>query len=136
MDQAGRLVFGSVGALRNTGLAVHKNWARRSLKKLFPQLGDIAFDNEWYGKIGMTDNALPRFHRFAPNVVGFSGYNGRGIAPGTVFGKILSDHILGQVSEADLPLPLTDPREPGFRALKEMWYEAGAQAAHFIGARV
>ena len=136
MDQAGRLVFGSVGALRNTGLAVHRNWARRSLKKLFPQLGDIAFENEWYGKIGMTDNALPRFHRFAPNVVGFSGYNGRGIAPGTVFGKILSEHILGQVSEADLPLPLTDPREPGFRALKEMWYEAGAQAAHFVGARV
>ncbi|MGY5809634.1 NAD(P)/FAD-dependent oxidoreductase [Rhizobium sp. LEGMi198b] len=135
MDQAGRLVFGSVGALRNTGLAVHKNWARRSLKKLFPQLGDIAFESEWYGKIGMTDNALPRFHRFAPNVVGFSGYNGRGIAPGTVFGKIVADHILGRVSEADLPLPATDPREPGFRALKEMWYEAGAQAAHFVGAR-
>ncbi|MBB4568010.1 NAD(P)/FAD-dependent oxidoreductase [Rhizobium leucaenae] len=135
MDQAGRLVFGSVGALRNTGLAIHKNWARRSLRKLFPQLGDIAFESEWYGKIGMTDNALPRFHRFAPNVVGFSGYNGRGIAPGTVFGKILSDHILGRVFEADLPLPLTDPSEPGFRALKEMWYEAGAQAAHFVGAR-
>ncbi|MBB5573898.1 MULTISPECIES: NAD(P)/FAD-dependent oxidoreductase [Rhizobium] len=135
MDQAGRLVFGSVGALRNTGLAIHKNWVRRSLKKLFPQLGDIAFESEWYGKIGMTDNALPRFHRFAPNVVGFSGYNGRGIAPGTVFGKILSDHVLGRVSEADLPLPPTDPKEPSFRALKEMWYEAGAQAAHFVGAR-
>ncbi|MEF0940284.1 NAD(P)/FAD-dependent oxidoreductase [Rhizobium sp. BR 362] len=135
MDQAGRLVFGSVGALRNTGLAIHKNWARRSLRKLFPHLGDVAFESEWYGKIGMTDNALPRFHRFAPDVVGFSGYNGRGIAPGTVFGKILSDHVLGRVSEADLPLPLTDPRELGFRALKEMWYEAGAQAAHFVGVR-
>ncbi|MDL2404150.1 FAD-binding oxidoreductase [Rhizobium calliandrae] len=136
MDQAGRLVFGSVGALRNTGLTVHKSWARRSLKKLFPQLGDIAFESEWYGKIGMTDNALPRFHKFAQNVIGFSGYNGRGIAPGTVFGKILSDHVLGKISEAELPLPLTDPREASFRALKEMWYEAGAQAAHFVGARV
>lgn len=136
MDQAGRLVFGSVGALRNTGLAIHKNWARRAIRKLFPQLGDIPFECEWYGKIGMTDNALPRFHKLAQNVVGFSGYNGRGIAPGTVFGKVLAGHILGQISEADLPLPVTDIVEPSLRAAKEIWYEAGAQAAHFVGARV
>ncbi|QRM43769.1 FAD-binding oxidoreductase [Rhizobium sp. BG4] len=135
MDQAGRLVFGSVGALRNTGISVHKNWAKRSLRKLFPQIGEVEFECEWYGKIGMTDNALPRFHKFAENVVGFSGYNGRGIAPGTVFGRTLAQHILGQISEAELPLPLTDPREPGFRAIKEMWYEAGAQVAHFADAR-
>ena len=135
MDQAGRLVFGSVGALRNTGTAVHKGWAQRSLRKLFPQIGEVEFECEWYGKIGMTDNALPRFHRFAPNVVGFSGYNGRGIAPGTVFGRTLAQLILGQTTEADLPLPLTAPSEPSFRAVKEMWYEAGAQVAHFADAR-
>jgi glycine/D-amino acid oxidase-like deaminating enzyme len=135
MDRAGRLVFGSVGALRNTGAAVHKSWAKRSLKRLFPQIGDVEFEYEWYGKIGMTDNALPRFHKFAPNAFGFSGYNGRGIAPGTVFGRTLAHHILGRIAEADLPLPVTDLREPGFRALKEMWYEAGAQVAHFAAAR-
>ncbi|WP_454852609.1 NAD(P)/FAD-dependent oxidoreductase [Rhizobium binxianense] len=135
MDQAGRLVFGSVGALRNTGLAVHRAWAKRSLRRLFPQIGEVEFECEWYGKIGMTDNALPRFHRFAPNVVGFSGYNGRGIAPGTVFGRTLAEHILGRVAEADLPLPVTEPKEPSFRALKEIWYEAGAQLAHFADAR-
>ncbi|MBB3915873.1 NAD(P)/FAD-dependent oxidoreductase [Rhizobium fabae] len=135
MDQAGRLVFGSVGALRNTGLAVHKGWAKRALKRLFPVIGDVEFECEWYGQIGMTDNALPRFHKFAPNVIGFSGYNGRGIAPGTVFGRTLADHILGRLAEADLPLPLTAPTEPSFRALKEIWYEAGAQVAHFADAR-
>jgi glycine/D-amino acid oxidase-like deaminating enzyme len=135
MDQAGRLVFGSVGALRNTGLAIHKAWARRSLRKLFPQLGDVELECEWYGKIGMTTDALPRFHKFAPNVVGFSGYNGRGIAPGSVFGKTLAEHILGRMGEADMPLPLTDVREPSFRAAKELWYEAGAQLAHFADAR-
>ncbi|MDM9621326.1 FAD-binding oxidoreductase [Rhizobium sp. S96] len=135
MDQAGRLVFGSVGALRNSGLAIHKAWARRSLKKLFPQIGDVEFECEWYGKIGMTDNALPRFHKFAPNVIGFSGYNGRGIAPGSVFGRTLAQHILGQLAESDLPLPLTPLAEPSFRAVKELWYEAGAQVAHFADAR-
>ncbi|MBB4508779.1 NAD(P)/FAD-dependent oxidoreductase [Rhizobium leguminosarum] len=135
MDQAGRLVFGSVGALRNTGLAVHRGWAKRALKRLFPDIGDVEFECEWYGQIGMTDNALPRFHKFAPGVVGFSGYNGRGIAPGTVFGRTLAEHILGRLPEADLPLPLTSPTEPSFRALKEIWYEAGAQVAHFADAR-
>ena len=135
MDQAGRLVFGSVGALRGTGLAVHKAWARRSLKRLFPQLGDIEFEAEWYGKIGMTDNALPRFHRFGRNVLGFSGYNGRGISPGTNFGKVLARHILGELPEADLPLPLTDVKEPSFRPFKEAYYETGAQIAHLAGER-
>jgi glycine/D-amino acid oxidase-like deaminating enzyme len=135
MDQAGRLVFGSVGALRGTGTGIHKSWARRSLKRLFPQLGDVEFEAEWYGQIGMTDNALPRFHKFGRNVLGFSGYNGRGIAPGTTFGKLLARHILGEVSETDLPLPLTEVQEPGFRTIKEAYYEAGAQIAHFAGER-
>ena len=65
----------------------------------------------------------------------FRGYNGRGIAPGTVFGRTLAEHILGRLPEADLPLPLTSPTEPSFRALKEIWYEAGAQVAHFADAR-
>jgi glycine/D-amino acid oxidase-like deaminating enzyme len=135
MDQAGRLVFGSVGALRGTGVSVHKNWARRSLKRLFPQLAEVEFEAEWYGKIGMTDNALPRFHTFGRNVLGFSGYNGRGISPGTSFGKVLARHILGELSEADLPLPLTQIELPAFRPIKEAYYEAGAQVAHVAGER-
>lgn len=134
-DQTGRLVFGSVGALRHGGVAVHKAWARRSLARLFPQLGKVEFECEWYGKIGMTDNALPRFHRFAPNVVGFSGYNGRGIAPGTVFGRTLAQLILREIGEDELPLPVSDIREPSFRGMKEAYYETGAQIAHFAGER-
>ena len=135
MDKAGRLVFGSVGALRGTGTAIHRAWAKRSLKRLFPQLGDTEFECEWYGQIGMTDNAVPRFHKFAENVVGFSGYNGRGIAPGTAFGKVIAQHILGEIAEAELPLPLTEPKAQAFRTVKEAYYEAGAQIAHFAGER-
>ncbi|MBB3609853.1 FAD-binding oxidoreductase [Rhizobium sp. BK602] len=135
MDRAGRLVFGSVGALRNTGTAIHVAWAKRALARLFPQLGSVEFEYEWYGKIGMTDNALPRFHRFGRNIVGFSGYNGRGIAPGTVFGQVLARHILGELEEADLPLPVTDARQQSLRGLRESYYEVGAQLAHFSGER-
>jgi glycine/D-amino acid oxidase-like deaminating enzyme len=135
MDQAGRLVFGSVGALRNSGTAVHRAWARRSLARIYPQLGNVEFECEWYGQIGMTDNSVPRFHRFAENVVSFCGYNGRGIAPGTAFGKCIAAHVAGEIVEADLPLPLTEAKPQAMRSLKEAYYEAGAQIAHFAGER-
>lgn len=130
MDQMGRLVFGSVGALRNTGAAIHTSWARRALKRIFPQLGAVEFETEWYGKIGMTRDAVPRLHTFGDNVIGFSGYNGRGIAPGTAFGKVLAQHILGDVPADQMPLPITQARPDAMRTMKEIYYEAGAQVAH------
>ena len=62
-DRAGRLVFGSVGALRGTGLAIHRAWAQRALRKIFPAPRPVEFEHQWYGMIGMTDDNLPRFHR-------------------------------------------------------------------------
>jgi glycine/D-amino acid oxidase-like deaminating enzyme len=135
-DGAGRLVFGSVGALRGTGVAVHRAWAKRALRRLFPQLGDVAFSAEWYGLIGMTDNNLPKFHALAPNVISFSGYNGRGIGPGTVFGRTLAGYILGTESLDALPLPATDAKPVPFRAVREASIEIGAQLAHLVDARL
>jgi glycine/D-amino acid oxidase-like deaminating enzyme len=134
-DAAGRLIFGSVGALRNTGTGIHRAWARRALRGLFPQLGDVGFETEWYGQIGMTADNLPRFHELAPKVIGFSGYNGRGIAPGTVFGRTMARYIGGEIGKEDLPLPVSPPTPIPFRAAKEVFYEAGAQLAHFTSDR-
>jgi glycine/D-amino acid oxidase-like deaminating enzyme len=134
-DKEGRLVFGSVGALRGPGLPIHRNWGRRAMTRLFPQLKDVEFESEWYGKIGMTVDNVPRFHRLGRNVVSFSGYNGRGIAPGTVFGRCLADLVAGTIGESDLPLPVTQVDPASLRAVKEVYYELGAQLAHFVDAR-
>jgi len=135
MDAKGRLVFGSVGALKDIGHGIHRDWARRALHRIFPQLKDIRFEAEWYGQIGMTDDNLPRFHRFADRVIGMSGYNGRGIAPGTVMGRTLASLIAGEITEDDLPLPVTTAQEARLRPLKEVFYEVGAQAVHLIDSR-
>src|SRR5574337_550102 len=136
LDRDGRLVFGSPGALRGTGLAVHRAWAKRALRKIFPRLGEPRFEHQWYGMIGMTSDSVPRFHRLAENVVTFCGYNGRGIGTGTVFGRVLADHILGRIAEKDLPLPVTAPEKPALPSLREAYYEIGAQIAHFSAARL
>lgn len=130
-DNDSRFVFGSVGALRGPG-----DWGRRAMTRLFPQLKDIAFETEWYGWIGMTADNLPRFHRLGRNVVSFSGFNGRGIAPGTVFGRCLAQLILGKIREDELPLPVTEPTAMPFRTIKAAYYEVGAQIAHLAGARL
>ncbi|ESQ86356.1 hypothetical protein AEAC466_03920 [Asticcacaulis sp. AC466] len=135
MDNRGRLIFGSVGALRGAGEVIHRSWALRALHKIFPQIGKVRFEAEWYGQIGMTDDNLPRFHAFAPNVIGISGYNGRGIAPGTVMGRTLAERIAGDLSDDDLPLPITTPADAKMRAIKEVFYEVGAQAAHLTDSR-
>ncbi|MCK9685421.1 NAD(P)/FAD-dependent oxidoreductase [Scleromatobacter humisilvae] len=134
-DEAGRLVFGSIGALRGPGHAIHRGWGRRALAKLFPQLRDVGFEHEWYGWIGTTPDALPRFHQLARNVVSFSGYNGRGIAPGTVFGRELARLVLGEGDVEGLSLPDAALVAFGLKPLREAFYEAGAQVAHAVGAR-
>lgn len=136
MDQAGRLVFGSIGALRGSGAAIHRAWAKRALRKLFPGLGSVEFEAEWYGTIGMTADNLPRFHSYGPRMIGFSGYNGRGIAPGTVFGRVLASYVRGETGEADLPLPVTPIEITPFRLPRQILYEAGAQAAHLVADRI
>jgi glycine/D-amino acid oxidase-like deaminating enzyme len=135
LDRSGRLIFGSVGALRGTGTSIHRAWARRALNALFPNIGDARFESEWYGLIGMTENNLPRFHKLGHNVIAVSGYNGRGIAPGTVFGRALAARILGQLDERDFPLPLSLPTPPRFRNVREAYYEAGAQLVHLVESR-
>lgn len=135
-DRRGRLVFGSVGALRNTGRAVHRAWARRAMKRLWPETGAVRFEAEWFGRIGMTANALPRFHRLAERIVTICGYNGRGIAPGTVCGKALAELVTGERSLADMPMEASVPERPRFPALREALYEYGAQATHLIEARL
>ena len=135
LDDAGRLVFGSIGALRSPGHAAHRGWGRRALARLFPSLRDIDFEHEWYGWIGTTVDALPRFHQLARDVVSFSGYNGRGIGTGTVFGRELARLVLGEIAAEDLVLPDRTIVPVPWRRTREAFYEAGAQVAHGLGAR-
>ncbi|MEH7829025.1 NAD(P)/FAD-dependent oxidoreductase [Gemmobacter denitrificans] len=134
MDQAGRLVFGSVGAL-DAAAGVHRNWAMRAMTRLFPSLKGVEFETGWYGRIGMTADNLPRLHSFGPQALGVSGYNGRGISPGTVFGQLLARHVLGEIGLADMPLPVTTISLPSFPSLREAYYSLGAAALHLVEAR-
>ncbi|MDK1490246.1 FAD-binding oxidoreductase [Sinorhizobium sp. 7-81] len=133
MDQQNRMIFGSIGRLDAIAEGTHRAFAARSLRKLFPDIGDFRFEYWWDGRIGMTTNNLPAMHVLAPNVVSVSGYNGRGIAPGTVFGRALAHHVMGDASA--IPLAETPITPDPWRTVKSAFYHAGAQAKHFVDRR-
>jgi glycine/D-amino acid oxidase-like deaminating enzyme len=133
LDVQGRLIFGSFGALHGGQLKVHQDWAERTVKRLFPDMGECRFQHAWYGTIGMTGDSLPRFHKLGKSAYSISGYNGRGIGPGTSFGVELAQLVSGHIGEGDLSLPLSPMSATPLRRTREKVYELGAAAAHLTG---
>jgi glycine/D-amino acid oxidase-like deaminating enzyme len=132
-DKAGRLIYGSIGSLDALGRIAHEPFARRAIRKLFPFVGAVNFEHGWDGSIGMTANNLPSFHQPDKNIWSISGYNGRGISPGTVFGKALAQVALG--NQDAMMLPATPVGSDPLRAAKSAFYDIGAAAKHFIDHR-
>ena len=106
-DKYDRLIIGSMGRIHgNRKSGITKRWASAQLKRLFPDLGPVEFDNIWYGEIAMTPTHLPGVHQLDRNLYTSIGYNGRGITTGTIFGKALAD-MISSSSPDGLPLPIT-----------------------------
>jgi len=108
-DAADRMIIGSMGRIVGGSHGLSERWTRHTLRRLFPTLGEVRFDHRWHGRIAMTADHLPRIHRLAENLYTPIGYNGRGIAPGTLFGRFIAERLSGGRDE-DLPMPLSEPR--------------------------
>ncbi|TDX31872.1 NAD(P)/FAD-dependent oxidoreductase [Rhodovulum visakhapatnamense] len=135
LDADGRLVFGSVGQLAAPDFAVHRDWALRAMHRIFPQLRGIGFATHWFGWIGMTGDHLPRLHLPGENALAIAGYNGRGIAPGTVFGKAIAAHVAGDLPLEAMPLPVSRIAPAPLRRGRELFFRAGAVATHLVSDR-
>ena len=132
LDAAGRFIIGSVGALGGPDRAAHAAWARRQMARLYPQLKGQGFVHQWFGRIGTTPDALPRLWQPGPGAFGLLGYNGRGIAPGTVLGQQLARVALGQ--EGALPV-LRPARTAPLRAARSLFIRTGAALWHLADQR-
>lgn len=129
LDRAGRLIVGSVGTLEMGGHALMERWSMRTVRRMFPQVGDAQWTHRWSGRFAFTGDHLPRFHKLAENLLTFIAYNGRGIGTGTVCGKALADYLLTGREDA-LPLPPSPLRPERLRGLKAAGVEVGSRLAH------
>ena len=134
LDQAGRLVVGSVGLVDNSGVGLHRQWAHRTLASVFPQLGKVRLEHAWHGRIAMTGDHIPRFYTLDKNLAMVTNYNGRGIGPGTVFGKLLADYMLHGDPDV-IPLPPSKVQPIFLRGLMGLYYETGARLYHLAQRR-
>lgn len=106
-DASDRLLVGSMGKVHgSTDKGLSQRWARQRIKRIFPSLGPVEFEEAWHGQIAMTPDHLPRIHELDSNLYTAIGYNGRGITTGTLFGKAMANLLTG-MDKVELPLPIT-----------------------------
>ncbi|SMD08672.1 Glycine/D-amino acid oxidase [Desulfocicer vacuolatum DSM 3385] len=135
-DDANRFIVGSVGQVINGGFNVHESWARRTIRKVFPAIPTTELEYAWGGRIAMTTDHIPRFHMPDESFVTVTSYNGRGIGPGTVFGKLMAQLVNGEVESKDVPLPLQREKAIFMRNLRGLFYETGARLYHTTQRRI
>lgn len=131
IDQAGRMIVGGVGNSEGPEASIHYSWARRKLRRLFPEIGDLPFEHAWRGRIAMTKDHVPKIVAFGPNALACFGYSGRGIAPGTVFGTQSAIALLTDALD-ELPVRPIGHYSERFTATKAAYYEGGAALAHAL----
>ncbi len=127
VDDAGRLIIGTMGNSEGFGKYVHLNWASKKLKDLFPFLPDLEFNYRWSGKIAMTKDHIPKIVNFEENALSCFGYSGRGIAPGTLFGKTCASALLRE-NLSILPVSAVRQYKESFTREKTIFYELAAVA--------
>ncbi|WP_347309964.1 NAD(P)/FAD-dependent oxidoreductase [Defluviimonas sp. SAOS-178_SWC] len=112
----GRLVFGgrgSVGNMESDGLVAA---LKAGMLRLFPDLADIGFDQQWSGQLALSLDGLPHLHQPEPGLHVALAYNGRGIAMGTAFGRMIADWI----ATGQAPVfPITPIRPIAWHTIRE-----------------
>ncbi|RTL73344.1 MAG: FAD-binding oxidoreductase [Hyphomicrobiales bacterium] len=116
-DARNRLVTGGAAMLPGPGGASLPKPIGGRLVKLWPQLGDVAFDYVWSGYVGMTPDRLwhpevpgfPRFHRLGPDGYAWVGCNGRAVALSVSLGRELA-RAIGGTPVDQLGLAFSDPK--------------------------
>ena len=127
VDDAGRVIIGTMGNSEGFGKGAHSNWASKKLRDLFPFLPELEFNYRWSGKIAMTKDHIPKIVNFKNNALSCFGYSGRGIAPGTFFGKACAAALLSE-DLSMLPISVVKNYSEPLTREKTAFFEIAAMA--------
>jgi glycine/D-amino acid oxidase-like deaminating enzyme len=83
--------------------------ATQRVRDVYPHIGELKWQEEVSGWVGMTTDQYPHMHRLDDGVFAAVGLSGRGIAFGTLLGREVTKRILGK-PEQEMLLPLTPLR--------------------------
>jgi len=135
LDADGRMIIGGMGDLGHPGSSAHIGWVRRKLDALYPQLADQPLEHGWHGRIAMTSDHIPKITQIGPNALSAHGFSGRGIGPGTVFGRQMALSLL-QDDPSLLPVPPVQEYSESWTSLRRAFFETGAALTHLVKSRL
>ncbi|MET0893516.1 MAG: FAD-binding oxidoreductase [Pseudoxanthomonas sp.] len=113
-----RLLFGGRASYSTLPPPDLRGTMTRRMRRVFPQLADIAIEYVWGGYIDISLNRAPHFGRLTPNVYFAQGFSGHGVIATGLAGKLVSESIRGQSERLDLFAKIDHHPFPGGRALR------------------
>ena len=87
LEKDGRLLSGGRGGLWSSDAASAYAPLQHALAAIFLQLREVPIEYRWSGKVAITADGSPHFHRPADNVWVATGCNGRGVGMCTAAGQ-------------------------------------------------
>jgi glycine/D-amino acid oxidase-like deaminating enzyme len=109
VDHDGRLLIGGRGPQHPLSDSSQLGYLSDYARRLWPSIGDIAWEKAWNGQLAMTADHYPHLHEIEPGLIASLGCNGRGVALSTAMGGELARLALGK-NPRDLALPVTPVR--------------------------
>jgi gamma-glutamylputrescine oxidase len=113
-----RLLFGGGETYTRRFPADIKNFVRRYMLHIYPELAETRIDYGWGGTLAITMNRMPDFGRLSPNVFYAHGYSGHGVPIATLAGKLLAEVISGTAERFDVMASVPSPQFPGGTLLR------------------
>ena len=104
-----RLHVGTGGPPLGKSARANLAGATRRLQMVYPQLGDIEWEEQWSGWVALTGNQLPKILRLDDGVWAALGYTGRGLSFATLLGRELAKLADGADRDEAI-LPVEDMR--------------------------
>ena len=113
LDASDRLIFGSrINKQQEVIDAENFVFGIRRMNELFPEVDTSKLQHMWTGRVALTLDHVPHIHCLGDGLYSGLGFNGRGVAMATMFGKVLASHVTGNAKEGEF-LPLTPmPKVP------------------------
>ena len=96
LDADGRIAISGRGPLSGRLDDGVRRQLIRTVTRLFPAVEGLGWTHLWPGRVAVTMDELPRLSAPAPGLLSIVGFNGRGVAMATAFGRAAAQHTLGR----------------------------------------
>ena len=121
-----RLLFGGGSVYGGREPADIEAKLRPNLARVFPELAGVRIDHAWSGNFALSFTRVPQLGQLGPDSYHAMGYSGHGVTGSHLFGRLLSEAILGRRERFDRLAAMRWRPFPGGQRFGPAWSTAGS----------